>query len=138
MKVLFLDIDGVLNTTSTELPIWGYEQELVDNLNYVIKKTGAKIVLSSTWRIIEEARNFITNEMGIDFMDVTPTKFSSCIRGHEIQLWLDNNPEITNFVIVDDDNDMGKLLPYLVKTDDDYGLTKSIANKIIKKLNRRV
>lgn len=44
MKVLFLDVDGVINIPA------GMDPNLLENLRGVIETTGAKIVLSSDWR----------------------------------------------------------------------------------------
>ena len=48
MKIIFLDIDGVLNVYCESRDKWGctFHQHLVDNLGYIIEKTGAKIVIS--------------------------------------------------------------------------------------------
>jgi hypothetical protein len=43
-------------------------------------------------------------------------------RGHEIADWLAKNPHVTDFIILDDDTDMGGLLTRLVKTDYRNGL----------------
>ena len=45
MKVLFLDVDGVINIPA------GMDPNLLENLRGVIETTGAKIVLSSDWRL---------------------------------------------------------------------------------------
>ena len=56
MKVIFLDIDGVLNTGAyRENPDVDYFEQPISEehmplLEYLVKSTGAKIVLSSTWR----------------------------------------------------------------------------------------
>lgn len=56
-RVLFLDIDGVLNTERTRAfpgrpdPL---DAEAVKNLNAITDALGAKIVVSSTWRIGSE------------------------------------------------------------------------------------
>ena len=63
-KIIFLDIDGVLRTYKSDLewsrkinePVYHgvnrlFKKELVDNLNEVIYLTGAKIVITSSWRI---------------------------------------------------------------------------------------
>ena len=46
MKVIFLDIDGVLNYMNSSV----LDETCVGNLRYIISKTGAKIVLISTWK----------------------------------------------------------------------------------------
>ena len=64
MKIIFLDIDGVLNSEdwyrkrheevpqheqSAQYPFYELDPELVSNLNLIIQKTEAKVVVSSTW-----------------------------------------------------------------------------------------
>jgi hypothetical protein len=53
MKVIFLDIDGVLNTSKNRNPRklpYVVERRLVNRLKRVLAKTRAKVVISSTWR----------------------------------------------------------------------------------------
>jgi len=61
MKIIFLDMDGVINNSNTRAPkdvkfgekewwISQIETELVSRLNEVIEKTEAKVVISSSWR----------------------------------------------------------------------------------------
>ena len=63
MKIIFLDIDGVLNTSETFMKrIKNYEKthkwtaeidlDRVSRLKYIINMTGAKVVLSSSWRLM--------------------------------------------------------------------------------------
>lgn len=63
MKFLFLDIDGVLNTGCYQDLLMKSGQDIIDeegalfdpiaieNLKYIVEKTSAKIVLTSTWRM---------------------------------------------------------------------------------------
>lgn len=44
-------------------------------------------------------------------------------REFEIQMYLDSHPEIENFLIFDDDLDMGELRDHLIKTDTTVGFT---------------
>ena len=55
MKIIFLDIDGVLNSIAYEREK-APEQSFIDEsrlplVAQIVRKTGAAIVLSSTWRI---------------------------------------------------------------------------------------
>lgn len=52
MKVIFLDIDGVLNVYCQGRDEYGctFHKHFEDNLRWIIEETGAKIVISSTWR----------------------------------------------------------------------------------------
>ena len=87
-----------------------------------------KIVVSSTWRIgntLETMREELRSS-GIDLnrvIGMTPVfRNLSRERGLEIQKWLDDHPEVSEFVIVDDDSDMLHLMPKLVQTDTRLGL----------------
>ena len=56
-------------------------------------------------------------------------------RGDEIQDWLTRHPDVTQFVILDDDADMAHLLPYLVQTRTREGLTDEQTDEVIKRLS---
>ena len=50
-KVIFLDVDGVLNSSRTLYEDISLEDDLISNLKELVDKTGAKIILSSSWRL---------------------------------------------------------------------------------------
>ena len=53
MKVIFLDIDGVLNCSKTHNPRnlpYVIDPKLLKRFERLLERTGAKVVLSSTWR----------------------------------------------------------------------------------------
>lgn len=128
MKLIFLDIDGVLNHTSMtkENRIRTVHGDLCRNsillLNKLTDATDANIVVSSTWRILVEPNTLFSalKNAGItgNFIDVTPRGCSSCLRGNEIARWMNSNAHrftlpITRpihdypyYVILDDDSDM--------------------------------
>lgn len=57
-------------------------------------------------------------------------------RGEEIQNWINSFDQvIEKFVILDDDSDMEHLLPYLIKTSYEFGLTDKETDLLIKNLN---
>jgi hypothetical protein len=141
MKLLFLDIDGVLITTTDLLHGWAeFNQRCIDNLGSILRQSRPKIVLASTWRRYPSgrkdfARMLLQNNL-LKFWskyDITPSKGAN--RGEEIQAFLDENPKVTHFVIIDDDpgafiwdeRDRGRFFQASYKT----GLTKEIANKAI-------
>lgn len=151
MKVLFLDIDGVLitaNNIKKTYKLTGKPQgrtldpDTVVQLNRIMEQSNPLLVLSSTWRIFTSLEDMakLINEAGgnnIKFHSATPRLNTQ--RGKEIQTWLNNltDEELKQckFVIVDDDKDMLHLIGHLIKTDFDTGLTEDIANRIIKILN---
>lgn len=140
MRVLFLDVDGVLNNHKTlrvvqpEMDIFKIDMELVDRLKKIIKDTQCELVLSSTWRSFDGGREFLENYIGTYFLSKTD-HLGGC-RGDEIQAWLRVRPEVTTYAIVDDDGDMleGQLRNFF-QTDPEYGLTDTIAYRITYHLN---
>lgn len=155
MKIIFLDIDGVLNSRQWMLecdgefdqPINQIDPKAVVRLNRITDATGAKIVVSSTWRLgfLMKCADPVLSLKGClrtygitgEVIDMTPSK-PNCIRnqrGKEIQAWLDDNySRVDKFIIIDDDSDMGKLKSKHFKTLFEDGLTDAIADKIIKVL----
>lgn len=126
MKIIFLDIDGVLNHEQffRDRKVDGSYTEnnickkAVANLNNLIEETGAKVVISSTWRMgrtVKEMQD-ILEEVGFigEVISNTPIlRCSECLRGNEILKWIKDNNELvgdyynfTEYVILDDDSDM--------------------------------
>lgn len=163
IKVIFLDIDGVLNVISQGHDEFGpkFHQHFMDNLRWIVEETDAKIVISSSWRYAGiEAMKGMWNKRGLagEIIDVTPDcaklvergtfKYYDAVeRGHEIQQWIDEHPGIDSYVILDDDNDMlESQRENFVRTannrnhpdciDIGYGLTRKCAEKAIQILNR--
>jgi len=149
MRILFLDIDGVLNSRGS-LAYWFYEQMagrvanahdrwcpiLTNNYRHLLSELPAdvKVVLSSTRRsgrdLTEIQQLFLDRDVCADRVIGKTPDSSSAIRGLEIQAWLDLHPEVTDFVILDDDSDMAHLLPHLIKTDFRDGLVMSIVDRV--------
>src|ERR1700736_3322230 len=74
MKVIFLDIDGVLNCTKTPNPRkfpYIVDRRLLRRFERLVARTKAKVVLSSTWRY-DPAGLFSARHWGIRFIDVIP------------------------------------------------------------------
>jgi len=155
-RIIFLDVDGVLNhhktahrvdpETADDGPGFrGMSPECVKNLQTLIEKSGALVVMSSTWR--KEPYGLDNTERvarrqgfkGPRWIDITPTLyqgFRELERGHEIQAWLDEHlkkDEPSEFIIIDDDSDMVHLLPRLVQTDPyNGGLTEAKVAEALK------
>lgn len=129
MKIIFLDIDGVLCTTRSHAAHLesGLMQHLdpigCKMLDKICQKTGAKIVISSTWRHHHDRGSMlcILQNAGFALPDFhkdwkTPAKMSAT-RGEEIKLWLLDHPEVTQYAILDDNSDMlTEQMPFLVLT----------------------
>ncbi len=160
-KIIFLDIDGVLNTRDWHSRMtkdtprdefgWVFDPVAVENLAHIINETGANIVVSSSWKYLGMTKLKemwdIRNLPG-DLLDITPNTVSDEIllnanldeielgvcRGNEIKEWLSKHKgEVSNYVIIDDFDD---LLPeqmcHAVITNTLIGITESDAEKAIK------
>lgn len=156
MKVIFLDVDGVLNYRGCKARCKGFlgvEPEKVVLLKQIVDATDAKIVLSSTWRLgynkdqkgYHGFRRHLEkrlNEYGLSVYDVTED-ISAYKRGAEIRLWLaQHGKEVKRWVVLDDeyfgDFTEHKIKSHLVQTDMYAdGLTERHVRKAIGILNRK-
>ena len=163
--VIFLDIDGVLNSEThlrrldeqhrqlghtdparpkheTTCECYRLEcqidRDAVVRLNRLVAETGAKIVISSSWRKLmdpPELHRVLENHgLVAEIIGETPDGHNDpamlatfghidrIFRGHEIDLWLKQHPEVTRFVVLDDSSDMAMHKNRLVQTDCEEGL----------------
>ncbi len=163
-KVIFLDIDGVLNTKefhskmSDDVPKdkfgYAFDPVAVANLSHIIEETGAVIVISSSWKFYGVTRlreMWKLRNLPGRVLDITPNTISDDIllnanleemefgvcRGNEIKEWLSkHHDKVSNYVIIDDFDD---LLPeqedHAVITNTLIGITEWDAKKAIMILN---
>lgn len=153
-KVIFLDIDGVLNDDSTPARTKkGYvfvDKSKILLLKQIVDATQAKLVLSSTWRYDRDDPrwngDFLELQEAIraadmDFYSYTPVDAIGIRRGMEIKAWLGVHTEVKRFIILDDelhDFEERKLLDHLVKTDfGGGGLQVDHVKEAIDMLNRK-
>ena len=159
MKVIFLDIDGVVNTLMISKEPFDHERGQIKRgefyfdlccpsdgrvsntqavlwLEKICRDNDCSIVLSSTWRNghYAEAVNALYNSgLSRDIKVIGKTPYLGTIRGEEIAAFLRGHPEITSYVILDDDNDMGDLMDHLVLTKVHAGINMGtvieVANK---------
>lgn len=161
MKVIFLDFDGVLNSASSflyesnrrkkhkEQGVKGPVMETLCNVctscfqAVLDKYPDAKVVISSTWREHFDipwlkAKLASYHIDGNRIIGVTPVDRQGGSRGREIQWWLSNNPEVTHYVIIDD-NDWD-ITPHhgadrFVKTTWEGGMNVTHAEELMEKLS---
>ena len=137
MKVIFLDIDGVLNCSKTrntrKLP-YVIDPKLLKRFKRVLKRTGAKVVLSSTWRY-DPAGLFSAKRWGLPFISITPDKPRQP-RRNEILSWLKDHPRVKRYAVVDDDDDELDNLP-LFQPSAATGLTDQIVKGLVDYLEER-
>jgi hypothetical protein len=135
MRLVFLDVDGVLNSILFWLkqrskgissincmcePIKNLDPHCVDLLHIFINNTNSKIVLTSTWR--KDPKFFFNNETEEEKIKIIKSWFKkfgwkdfpligltpnlSGFRGEEVATYLDNSKEeIDDYIILDDSDD---------------------------------
>ncbi len=118
MKVIFLDMDGVLNSMRSDLGLdkyvngvkqYGLDPASVGILKRLCMISNAVIVISSTWRrgklpgwFIEMFKFYGWDNAPV--IDVTP-RVSDGYRGEEVKMWLDDHHDVSSYVILDDGTD---------------------------------
>jgi HAD domain in Swiss Army Knife RNA repair proteins len=143
LKVIFLDIDGVLNTPEerrNEPPETALRRSCVLLLNLIIEYSGAHVVISSHWRVIytiEDIVNFLTLAgfaYGDRVIGCTPIHRDGH-RGNEIHTWRMQHPEVINAVYLDDEDEEYDGSDHLIQTSARTGLTDEVAARVIRSLN---
>ena len=168
-KVIFLDLDGVLNTEEyfaslkdkglpTEDSFGNlFSPDAVENLRHIIETTNAQIVISSSWRYagldaiklmwenrclpgilyditpLFVADDYILAHMSDETFDSDSAMTSA--REMEISAWLQDHPEMTDYVILDDLDSFHQHEAHLVKINPKTGITPADAEQVIKILN---
>lgn len=157
MKIIFLDIDGVLNSTEYRKHMGRkYYSEIIDRrkmplLKKVVDETDAKIVLSTSWRkfwnegepqldSVGRHINEVFTEFGLSVYSKTPV-IENAGRSAEIKAWLDGKRYVDGYVILDD-KDFGwssELRAHFIRTDcNGNGLDDSQVQDVIDVLNGRL
>ena len=144
MKVIFVDVDGVLNSDDFIDSVKGSQDidiKTIRLLKNAVNETGAKIVMYTSFRY---TKSFLkVQEMllqnGILF-DKTP--FIDNERGKEIKQYLAEHKDIEDYILLDDvifpDFD-DELLEHLIKMDDtnSRGIGKGLQEKDVEEIIRR-
>lgn len=151
MNIIFLDVDGVLNSIDHAKKVYeetlrahsGYEYpfdpECLERLQRLVEKTDARIVITSTWRKTEEGKRVLQNILEqydlanrvIGYTPILNTK-----RGEEIKSFLETLNVEASYIILDDDDDMEELTPYLILTNMKTGLTEEKMTEGMQKLKK--
>lgn len=154
MSVLFLDIDGVLNTVRWEKFCLSGEATIEDeygitfdrtsiaNLKEIIDLTDASIVIHSTWKLLYDvkwiAKMWSSRDLPGIILDVTPNMPPYYSKQDEITMWLKHHPEIQNYAILDDEHEFdGFLLEHHVLIDGENGITGTHVQKAVHILSTR-
>jgi hypothetical protein len=144
MKLIFLDIDGVINSTRTAIAHGGYPYKMpierglgkfdktaIRLIRKLVKETGSKVVISSTWRGSAKGVSCF-DALGLPVIGMTPQRSPHGYeRGYEIRDYLDEfmlnsepHDSLETYVIIDDDSDMLEVQKkHFVKVDSHNGFS---------------
>jgi hypothetical protein len=135
MKVIFLDIDGVLNCDRTPNPRkfpYVIDPTLLTRFNKLLERTGAKVVLLSSWRL-DPIGLLAAQHFGLAFIDVSPDMPKKA-RRDEILAWLAQHPQVRRYAVIDDEDDELDGLP-LFQPSCKTGITADIVKSVERYLN---
>lgn len=152
MKIIFLDIDGVLNCTDAPMNNDCFvDDDKIMLLKRIVDETGANIVLTSSWRdgwydqdlgehtVIRELYETLVRKLAeydLELMDKTSRL--GTYRRDEIESWMTECGEkIEAYVILDDLEawHFEGMTDRFVKADRRVGLTEQLATMAINVLN---
>lgn len=146
-KVIFLDIDGVLNTkywdknATIDRYGYAYDPKAVANLKKILDETDAEIVISSSWKSmgLTNLRKMWEDRKLPGFVtDVTPEPPNRRNRGDEIDAWIKECHIECQYVIIDDleaNNFNEHQIPRLLIVNPFFGLDENAAERAIQILN---
>lgn len=136
---LFLDVDGVLNTS-----IGSLDADKLDLVAEIVGETGAVIVISSNWRKWPEKLPQLLQALSdrdlvvagqTPVIEVQEGLLWHANRGVEIASWLEANPGHSPIAVLDD-MDIPTLRPYQIQTRFEEGLTPAQARDTVRLLQR--
>ena len=151
MRIIFLDVDGVLNSNDTEDVFRGFiglDYSGIKLLREIVDATSAEIVLVSTWKLSWDKDGSLPDSLGAyldarlaeeDLTIIDKTGGHIYDRGQGIVDWLAEHPTESWIVLDDeifDDYEECGIMPHLVKTSFyDGGLKDKHVEMAIEMLN---
>ena len=153
MKIIFLDFDGVMDTAyyghilgkegrpSNDEFGAVFDPICVRNLKEIIDKTGAEIVVTSSWKSLMTYRDMLNmwEQRGLpgELIDMTSTISTCRNRGDEIDAWLKECKDECQYVILDDIDESNfneHQLPRLIVVNPYHGLDMEAAERAVELL----
>jgi len=134
--VLFLDVDGVLHPSHCRFPRQQFKSSCMQLLHEIIQASGAELVLSTAWRLDEEARSILSQRLkqyGLPAFVGRTANIDTFHRSREILAWVRKyNP--SSWVAVDDwplAQETDQMTGRFVQTRPRYGLLPDTADQIL-------
>jgi hypothetical protein len=146
LNIVFLDIDGVLNSVDLRSALAessSLDPRPVACLNRILRETGARLVLSSSWRYLILGGAMTLS--GFEYLLRTHGVAKDCLAGHtcpdedtaergaQIRRWLDEHGPVAAWAALDDmPLELGADSWRHVQTDRRVGLSDADATSVIR------
>lgn len=133
INIIFIDIDGVLISDNDNT----FNVNALQNLKYIVKKSNAKLVLSSTWRLHKKPLEHVKNVLSKYDMELfSTTAINKYIkpRSDEILEFIENissKINVNKWIAIDDAEILTNNKENFFRIDPQYGLTQDDAHTII-------
>ena len=149
MNIIFLDVDGVLNSLDYAKKLYEkdhiprscykfpFDPRCLNNLKILVELTNSYLVITSTWRMSNIGKDTLLFELkkyGLDDRVIGYTDVLHTNRGQEVSKYLESLDKDVSFIILDDDCDFDGLEEYLIKTSFKNGLTEDNVKLGVRKL----
>ena len=151
MNIIFLDVNGVLNSTKKLIDLYietgkphlginyPFDEVCMNNLKYLVEETNSYLIISSSWRkrvdkkerLLEELRKYDLDKRIIGYTKILGPKLDEL---KNYILLFSNN---INFIVLDDDKRLESMVDNLIITNSYYGLSKENVDtgiRLLKKL----
>lgn len=151
INVIFLDVNGVLNSTKKLIDLYietgkphsginyPFDEVCMNNLKYLVEETNSYLIISSSWRkrvdkkerLLEELRKYDLDKRIIGYTKILGPKLDEL---KNYILLFSNN---INFIVLDDDKRLESMVDNLIITNSYYGLSKENVDtgiRLLKKL----
>jgi len=150
MNLIFLDVDGVLVSRKRLIDLYNknkrrlsrlelFNYDCLEKLKILVDETDSVLVISSSWGKVESDRKIlleVLNEFGLDDRVVGYIPVLNEGKKEEIKQYINTLDNDINFIILDDVYSFGELDSYLIRTDNEIGLTMDNVNEGIRILSR--
>lgn len=150
MNIIFLDVDGVLNSIRKCAEVYKltgkshsginypFDENCMNYLKKLVEQTNSFIVITSTWRkdeeskarLLEELKKYGLSEKVLGFTKILDT------RSNEIKEYLNSFDVNVNFVILDDISFLDGLNSNLIVTNAFFGFSEGDYNRALKLLKK--
>lgn len=106
MKILFLDVDGVLiparNYFSNRYA-YQFDPLAVEAVKRICKRTGAQVVMNTAWNATPPELRHLCLSAEFPLSNDWQTEYPVCERWEGITGWLAKHPDVTTWAVLDDD-----------------------------------